>query len=127
MSNRRKPNARGYRSGYLRSPQWFARRDRWFADHQDAGRAVACAACRQDATSRQLELHHVRYDGVTKDGEKWVAGEEHDDLLPLHPLCHELLHRIIDTDPVLARHRARAAATAQALSRVRSRLTSGGA
>lgn len=121
MSNRRNPNARGYRSGYLRSVAWFQRRDRWFGAAAAVG-DVACAACGRTGTARTFELHHVTYAGVVQEEGRWVAGEEHRDLMPLHPLCHELLHRLIDTDPVLARHRSREDATEQALPKVRARV-----
>lgn len=121
MSNRRDPNARGYRTGYLRSVPWFQRRDRWFAREAATG-SLACAACNLAGTPREFELHHVTYSGVVQEGQRWVAGEAHGDLIPLHPLCHELLHWFIDTDPILARHRSREDATAQALPKVLARV-----
>ena len=34
MSNRRRPaQGNAYLTGYLKSPVWFARRDRWFGTH----------------------------------------------------------------------------------------------
>lgn len=116
MSNRRKSHPNGYRTGYLRSPAWFARRTRWFTAHLDDHGHVTCAGCGIPATARELELHHADYNGVTTHGGRWVAGEADDDLIPLHPRCHELLHRLIERDPVLARHRTRRDATALALA-----------
>ena len=121
MSNRRNPNARGYRSGYLRSVPWFRRRDSWFAQAAATGE-LACAAFHRAGVPREFELHHITYAGVVQDGTRWIAGEAHNDLIPLHPLCHELLHRFIDTDPILARHRSREDATAQALPKVLARI-----
>jgi hypothetical protein len=55
----------------------------------------------------------------------WRAFERHQDLVPLHPYCHDLLHRLIDRDSVLARHRSRRFASTFALERLRVRLISG--
>ena len=125
MSNHRKPTAgNGYRAQFLRSPAWFARRGRWFRKQERLGGRLACAACDRPASKRELELHHLDYAGVTlaADG-SWRAFEPHADLLPLHPYCHELLHRLIDRDVVLSRHRSRRAASEFALQRVRDKLT----
>lgn len=44
-----------------------------------------------------LDLHHVSYDGVTKDDRgQWVASEADDDLMPLCRTHHNKLHQIID-------------------------------
>lgn len=123
MSNRRKPAfGNTYRSGFLRSPAWFARRDRWFRKQQRLGRPLACAACGRPARADQLELHHLDYDGVSFVDGAWRAFERHEDLVPLHPYCHDLLHRLIDRDVVLARHRTRSVASAIALERLRIKL-----
>ncbi|MBN9176449.1 MAG: hypothetical protein J0I43_03660 [Microbacterium sp.] len=125
MSNRRKPTARNrYRAEFLRSPAWFARRNRWFAKHERLGIPLVCAACDRPALRSQLELHHVDYAGVSVAGDgSWRAFEPHADLVPLHPYCHELVHRLIDRDVVLSRNRTRRAATEFALQRVRAKLT----
>lgn len=115
MSNHRKPHTGRYHSGYLRSPAWFARRTRWFTAHLDNNGEVGCAACGTTAVPRQLELHHADYTGVTTRGGRWIAAEADEDLVPLHPRRHELLHRLLDRDPILARHRTRRDATRQAL------------
>lgn len=122
MSNRRRPAlANRYRTGYLTSPAWFARRDRWFRENSAAGGDLRCAGCRRPAPKRHLELHHVSYDGVVDNGGSWQAREQHGDLIPMHPACHELLHRLIDRDPVLSRHRSRQRATELALRGVHAR------
>jgi hypothetical protein len=128
MTNARKPlRARAYRSTFLRSPAWFARRDTWFATQARTGRPLTCAACGQTATKRGLEMHHISYARVHRTrGGRWVAGETHDDLVPMHPYCHELLHRLIDRDAVLARHRDRHAASTLALDTLRRTLTEPG-
>lgn len=123
MSNTRKPAIHNtYRTGFLRSPVWFARRDRWFRVALDRQGELRCAACLQTATKRQLELHHLDYTGVTFSEGRWHAREQHDDLVALHPYCHELLHRLIDRDVVLSRHRNRRNGSLLALSRLQHKL-----
>jgi len=123
MSNRRKPPlVNMYRTEFLHSRTWFARRDRWFAEQVARGIPLACAGCGRAATKRQLELHHLDYTGVVLEQGRWRALEAHDDLVPMHPYCHELLHRLIDRDTVLARNRTRRAASDQALQRLRRKL-----
>ncbi len=124
MTNRRKPlHAKAYRSTFLRSRAWFARRDEWFAAHSLVTYPLTCAGCGRPASRRELELHHLDYAGVhqTEDG-RWVARERHADLVPMHPYCHELLHRLIDRDAVLSRHRTRRAASEIALRALRHKL-----
>lgn len=124
MTNRRKPlHAKAYRSSFLRSRAWFARRDAWFATQTMCARPLSCAACGRRATKKELELHHLDYAGVSQtDDGRWVALEADQDLVPLHPYCHELLHRLIDRDAVLSRHRARRAASEFALEVLRLKL-----
>lgn len=125
MSNRRTPlRANAYRSTFLRSRAWFARRDAWFAHASTTPEPLACAACGNPANKRDLELHHLDYAGVRQfeDG-RWVAHEPDGDLIPLHPYCHELLHRLIDRDAVLSRHRTRRVASELALDALRRTLT----
>ena len=123
MSNRRRPVLMNiYRSEFLRSRAWFARRDRWFTDETARGNTLACAACGQPAEKTQLELHHLDYSRVTIQKGRCQAWERHDDLLPLHPYCHDLLHRLIDRDEVLAYHRTRRDATRIALERLAPQL-----
>ncbi|WP_439593808.1 hypothetical protein [Microbacterium sp.] len=123
MSNCRKIRDRGYRTGYLRSPAWFARRDRWFTRQVRSGEALRCQACSILDAKDMLELHHADYTGVhrTPDGH-WVAHEPHDHLIPLHPYCHDLLHRLLERDQVLAHHRTRRDATHLALEHLRRKL-----
>lgn len=123
MSNQRRPGLLNiYRDEFLRSPVWFARRDRWFRDELASGHELTCAACGRPAAKAQLELHHLDYSGVLLEAGQWCAREAHEDLVPLHPYCHELLHRLIDRDAVLALNRARRAASHLALGRLRRKL-----
>lgn len=123
MSNRRKPVTRNaYRSEFLSSPAWLARRARWFRKQERLGRPLACAGCGRPATSSQLELHHLDYSGVRFAGGTWRAFERHIDLVPLHRYCHGMLHQIIEHDRVLAHHRGRRVASTIALNIVRQKL-----
>lgn len=123
MSNRRRPALMNvYRSEFLHSGAWFARRDRWFTEQAATRAPLTCAACGQTAAPRQLELHHLDYAAVTLSQGRWRAGEAHEDLIPLHPYCHDLLHRLIDRDPVLSRNRTRRAASELALTALRRTL-----
>lgn len=122
MSNRRKSGIRGdYRSEFLHSPAWLARRARWFRKQERLGRPLACAGCGQAARMTELELHHLDYSGVRSVGGSWRALERHEDLLPMHPFCHGAVHRIIEHDRVLSYHRSRRVASAIALNILRSR------
>ena len=124
MSNSRRP-ARGnkYRTGYLRSRAWFARRARWFAEEAAAGNELRCAACSRAAKVRELELHHIDYSGVAETPTGWKADEKHSDLVSLHPAHHELLHRLLERDQVLRAMRSRRVASAFALRVLRRKLT----
>ena len=125
MSNRRTPlHAHAYRTTFLRSRAWFARRDAWFTHAATRPEPLVCVACGIQADKRDLELHHLDYAGVRQlDDGRWLALEPDDDLIALHPYCHELLHRLIDRDAVLSRHRTRRAASELALDALRRILT----
>jgi 5-methylcytosine-specific restriction protein A len=123
VSNRRKPGTRNaYRSEFLSSPAWLARRARWFRKQEALGLPLACAGCGWPATQEQLELHHLDYSGVRFVDGSWRAFERHIDLLPLHPYCHGILHQLIEHDRVLAHHRGRRVASAIALRILRRKL-----
>lgn len=123
MSNARKPSNR-YRTGYLRSAAWFCRRDRWFAEQLSRTGELRCLVCWRIATRRQLELHHLDYTRVAAIGLRWSASEVHEDLCAMHSACHELVHRILDADTVLRKHRTRPVATVHAIRIARTRLDS---
>ncbi|WP_109211317.1 MULTISPECIES: hypothetical protein [Microbacterium] len=111
-----------YRNEFLRSKAWFARRDRWFTEHATAGQPLTCAGCGRVAARSQLELHHLDYRGVKMNGGQFRALEPDEDLVAMHPYCHDLLHRLIDRDAVLSRNRTRRAASHLALARLRQKL-----
>jgi 5-methylcytosine-specific restriction protein A len=120
VSNRRKPPLINlYRSEFLRSRAWFARRDRWFGEQSARGIPLTCTGCGRSASKRELELHHLDYAGVIVQQGRWKAAEPHNDLVPMHPYCHDLLHRLIDRDAVLSANRSRRAASQFALERLR--------
>lgn len=124
MSNARKPRATArYRVGYLRSVAWFRRRDRWFAEQELRTGVIRCVVCWRTAARRDLELHHLDYRQVVGLRQGWAARERHEDLCAMHPGCHELVHRILDTDTVLRSHRRRPIATVRAIGIARARLT----
>lgn len=123
MSNRRRPALFNvYRNEFLRSQAWFARRDRWFTYHTALGVPLGCAGCGRTATRAELELHHLDYRGVRLHEGRWRAGEADEDLVAMHSYCHDLLHRLIDRDAVLARNRTRRTASHLALQRLREKL-----
>lgn len=126
MTNQRRPGLVNlYRGEFLHTKVWFARRDRWFREEHATGRPLECAGCGRPADKRELELHHLDYSGVIFQNGTWRAIEIHDDLVPMHPYCHELLHRLIDRDFVLSNNRNRRAASHLALQRLRTKLTTG--
>ncbi len=123
MSNRRRPAwDNNYRTRYLHSPAWFARRDRWFVTEMRQVGHVRCALCLGTGTPRTLELHHLDYRGVLQTPAGWAAREQHDDLTALHPRCHEYLHQLIDRDRALSGLVSRRTASAQAIARLRAKL-----
>jgi len=124
MSNARKPTAqaRTYRDGYLRSPAWFARRDRWIAAELARAGQLTCAVCLGAVAKDRVELHHLSYDGVRWDEGVWSALEQHEDLVGCHRRCHEWLHRLLDSDTALRRMRDRRHANRAAIARLRARL-----
>lgn len=95
---------------------WFVRRDRWLDTEMSQVGSLSCAVCCRMRTRQELELHHVSYDGVRFARGLWQADEAHADLMAMDPRCHELLHRLIDRDRVLRRHRGRNAATKRAIA-----------
>lgn len=124
MSNRRRP-ARGnrYRNGYLTSMEWFRRRARWFREETDLYGIVRCAVCLGRGTSSTLELHHLDYSRVVESPEGgWTAGEDHADLLAVHPQHHRMLHQLLDSDRVLGKMRNRRDASMQAIAKLRRRI-----
>ncbi|MGN6760120.1 MAG: hypothetical protein ACTHJI_02145 [Leifsonia sp.] len=124
MSNRRKPawDATGYRTRYLHSPAWYRRRAKWFIAERHQHGVLRCALCLGTGTEKTLELHHLDYRGVTQGPHGWVAAEPHEDLICLHPRCHEWVHKLIDRDRALSGLVSRRAASVQAITRLRGKI-----
>lgn len=123
MSNRRRPNRDNtYRSHYLHSPAWFARRDRWFLEEEHRREAIRCALCLGSGSARSLELHHLDYRGVTQTPYGWTAHERHEDLTALHPRCHEYVHQLIERDSALSGFVSRRTASVQAIARLQAKI-----
>ena len=124
MSNRRRPGRDNtYRTRYLHSPAWFARRDRWFAEEQTPhGHRSAARSASAPAAPRTLELHHLDYRGVTQTPHGWTAHEQHEDLTALHPRCHEYVHQLIERDRALSGFVSRRTASVQAIARLRAKI-----
>jgi 5-methylcytosine-specific restriction protein A len=123
VSNARKsPVGNRYRDGYLKSVAWFRRRDHWFTEQENRTYELRCVVCGRTAARRHLELHHLDYSRVTHLGVRWIAGEIHEDLCAMHPGCHDTVHRVLDSDPVLRGHRTRPVATVHAIRIARSRI-----
>lgn len=112
-------------SGYLRSTAWFRRRDQWFAEELVRSGKLRCGVCMKPSKKRELELHHLDYAGVVElpDGE-WVAGEKHEDLVGLHPRCHEWVHQALDADAAAGAAMNRRAANERVIARLRSKIIS---
>ncbi|MEN2742672.1 hypothetical protein ABCS02_33270 [Microbacterium sp. X-17] len=123
MSNRRRPaRANTYRTRYLHSPAWFARRDRWFTEEHARAGEVRCALCLGIGSTHNLELHHLDYNGVSQTPRGWAAHERHEDLTALHPRCHEYVHQLIDRDRALSGFVSRRTASTQAISRLQAKI-----
>lgn len=123
MSNRRRPARNNtYRTRYLHSPAWFARRDRWFIEEQAGSEPVRCALCLGVGNAHTLELHHLDYTGVSQTPRGWAAHERHEDLTALHPRCHEYLHQLIDRDRALSGFVSRRTASLQAIARLQAKI-----
>ena len=85
---------------------------------------MRCEVCRRKVTDAgDLELHHVSYRGVQQrpDG-SWIAREEDRDLVAMHPVCHEAVHRVLDQDAMLRGLVSRQDATTRAIRIVRRQL-----
>ena len=123
MSNRRRPaRANTYRTHYLHSPAWFARRDRWFDEEETRAGQVRCALCLGVGSTNTLELHHLDYKGVSQTPRGWAARERHEDLTALHPRCHEYVHQLIDRDRALSGFVSRRTASTQAIARLQAKI-----
>jgi hypothetical protein len=75
---------------YLKSPQWFARRQQWVVEwHRRCSAPASCQVCGRPWTFRTGDLHHAAY---SRPG-----AELFDDLVPLCKPHHAALHQLYDT------------------------------
>jgi hypothetical protein len=80
--------------------------------------------CHKSIPTRETELHHLDYNGVQHDGDRWVAGESHADLLACHRRCHEWIHKVLDRDAATADTASRRAANLQVIARLHNKIVS---
>lgn len=114
---------RRYVTDYLRSISWYRRRDQWFEDEQQRTGGLECAVCMKPSRKRDLELHHLDYSGVVEKRQGgWIAGEKHEDLVGVHPRCHEWIHQALDDDAAAGAAMTRRVANERVISRLRSKI-----
>lgn len=79
--------------GYMDSPEWFARRERWVLEFRAAhdGQEPVCCVCGAKWTLRQGDLHHRSY--ARLGAEAWQ------DLIPMCREHHEALHTLMERNP----------------------------
>lgn len=83
---------REFYAGYIKSPEWFARRVRWFEEEIElSGTAsITClGGCGRKWKLSQGDLHHCSYDRL--------GNEAHEDLWPLCRACHDDVHYLLDS------------------------------
>ncbi|MFB8191370.1 hypothetical protein ACFC14_18785 [Microbacterium sp. NPDC055988] len=108
---------------YLTSTAWFRRRDQWFALELARAGKLECGVCMKPSRKRELELHHLDYTGVQQlPNGRWVAGEKHEDLVCLHPRCHEWVHQALDNDPASGAAITRRVANERVIARLRNKI-----
>lgn len=95
---RKTGDSRNEYQGYLSSPAWKKRRRVYFDTVRLSGVEPACQCCFTTlAEANALDLHHLSYEGVTKDANgRWLSAEQGTDLVPLCRACHERLHTRLD-------------------------------
>jgi len=107
----RRLRRRGRYAAYLGSRDWFARRERWYADHRRlTGGEPGCAVCRSPWRLRDGDLHHASY--------ARLGDEAHRDLIPMCREHHQRLHDLWDASPAW-RRMGREHATAGIISALR--------
>lgn len=75
---------------YMASPAWWERRREWERTELESTGFpnVLCVACGLKWTLRD-DLHHIDYDRL--------GNEAHEDLWPMHRVCHTRLHQLIES------------------------------
>lgn len=109
---------------YLRSTEWFRRRDQWFTDELQRVGEIRCIICDKKGAKSRFELHHMDYRGVSRleDG-TWQPEEGHDDLVAAHPRCHEWIHKVLDRDRAPSSARDRRTANERVIRALRAKFT----
>lgn len=96
---KRKPNNEEYHA-YLQSSQWRNRRQEWWDEELSRNGKVRCFVTRVPvADLKDIHIHHMSYDGVMIDGDHYVSGEPHEDLVAIYPEFHRALHDYFDEMP----------------------------
>ena len=81
----RQAGARQVYDEYMGSPEWAARRRRWYGDERRSNEGlVHCGVC-QRVCGHDSQLHHLTYDRL--------GHEEHEDLIALCKRCHYRVER----------------------------------
>lgn len=99
LARRTNQNERREYANYLNSAAWKKRRIAYFEGVRRRGFEPGCQVCYGTLTGLgSLDLHHVSYEGVSKDSKTgfWVSKEPDGDLVPLCRECHERLHQLLD-------------------------------
>lgn len=123
LKRKRGAKALAYRSGYLGSEAWAARRRAYYGGVWSRGFVAMCQVCgKTGADGVSLHLHHLSYEGVRRGADGvWVAGEKDEDLLPLCETDHESLHKILDDFSSGYRGWSRRAASLRIVQQLRAR------
>lgn len=83
---------RAYYKDYIKSRQWYARRERWEQEAlKQCDGSLSCLGCGEPWTGRCGDLHHLTYERI--------GHEAATDLVPLCRGCHSMLHSVMDWLP----------------------------
>jgi hypothetical protein len=104
--------------GYMDSPEWFRRRERWVEQYRaaHAGQEPACVVCNAPWTLRNGDLHHRTY--ARLEAEAWQ------DLIPMCRDHHATLHAVMERNPAW-RKIPREQATDLIVAYLRSKIATG--
>lgn len=104
--------------GYMDSPEWFRRRERWLEQYRCAhgGQEPVCVVCGAPWTLRGGDLHHRTYTRL--GAETWQ------DLVPMCRDHHAALHTMMEQNPAW-RKVPREQATDLLAARLRAKIATG--
>jgi 5-methylcytosine-specific restriction endonuclease McrA len=105
--------------GYMDSPEWFRRRERWLEQYRGAhgGQEPVCVVCGAPWMLRGGDLHHRTYTRL--GAETWQ------DLVPMCRDHHAALHAVMEQNPAW-RKVPREQATDLIAARLRAKIATGG-